>query len=103
MISCLCAYTGYEIEFHIVVLGAHSHSSGLQRYHNLAAATGGGFMALDGLMYSEKDAKVKTFLNKLKESNETVGNEQHRKLQQQAYLAEAKKGKHELFDWLKLQ
>eukprot|EP01032_Pedospumella_encystans_P017666 gene17666-20122_t len=96
---------GYNIEFHIVVLGKHrspSSQQALKRYQSLAEATGGGYMALDGLLYSEKNPAVINFVATLEESNDTHGGASLRRKQRQDYLRGAKEGKKENFDWLKL-
>lgn len=96
---------GYNVEFHIVVLGKHrspSSQQALKRYQNLADATGGGYMALDGLLYSEKNPAVINFVATLEESNDTQGGASLRQKQRQDYLRAAKDGKRENFDWLKL-
>ncbi len=96
---------GYNVEFHIVVLGKHrspSSQQALKRYQSLAEATGGGYMALDGLLYSEKNPAVINFVATLEESNDTHGGASLRRKQRQDYLRGAKEGKKENFDWLKL-
>lgn len=93
---------GYNIEFHIVVLGNHSRGNqiALKRYQSLAEATGGGYMALSGLFYNEKSADVINFMSSLDASNDTTGSASLRRRQRQDYLEAAKEGKREKFDWL---
>jgi hypothetical protein len=95
---------GYDIEFHIIVLGDHQqHAQALKRYKSLAEATGGGYMALSGGMYvSEKNPDMKSFVKNLETSNDTTLSRERRAKQRQEYLSEARSGKKENFDWLRL-
>lgn len=95
---------GYDIEFHIVVLGQHyskSSQDALKRYQHLTEATGGGYMALSDLFYNEKSANVKKFLGNLEASNDAEQSKKLRAEKQKGYLEAAKKGQKEKFDWLK--
>lgn len=95
---------GYDVEFHIVVLGQHDSraQSALKRYKSLTEATGGGYLELSSGWYaSEKDPTVRSFMTNLEASNDMARDQQRRGRQKQQYLSDARAGRKENFDWLK--
>lgn len=95
---------GYDVEFHIVVLGTHyghEAKAALGRYRSLAEATGGGYMALSGLYASPKDPEMQSFMANLEASNDVQKSRALRAKQRQGYLSDARAGRRENFEWLK--
>ena len=92
MMRCL-QERGFDIEWHIVVIGDDIARIGRNRYASLAAATGGGFLAVNA--FDEHDPKAQTFLRAVAQS----GGE--RELRRRQYEIDARQGKRESFDWYK--
>ena len=84
---------GYDIEWHIVVIGDDIARASRNRYASLAAATGGGFLAVDA--FDARDPKAQAFLRALAQS----GGEREQRRRQ--YEIDAQQGKRERFDWYK--
>merc|ERR1711924_157237 len=85
---------GFDIEWHIVVMGTDVDRASFGRYAALAAATGGTVVAIPGA-FDEESPQVERFLNAVEESND----ENARRDRQQQYLADAQRGKTERFEW----
>ena len=83
---------GYDIEWHIVVLG---DVKGSGRYAALAGATGGSFLAVDAFDESRND--VQNFLGAVAQGSDEAARYQRQK----NYELEAKSGGVERVDWFK--
>ena len=81
---------GYDIEWHIVLVGAEK---GLNRYKDLAGATGGSFLAVTD-SFDMNNSNTKHFLNALASSGKQEDHDRRYKRQRQ-YELDAKKGKAE--------
>lgn len=86
--------SGYDIEWHVVVLGRVDHS---HRYAALAAATGGSFLAVEAFDPSRADSVA--FLDAVEKSGEL--DDTTRRERQRRYELNARSGKVEQFEWFK--
>lgn len=86
---------GYDIEWHIVVIG---DEKGLERYKDLAGATGGSFLALTD-SFDENSRDAKQFVDAVKSSGRAEDDK--RRERQRQYELDRKKGRAEPFDWYK--
>jgi len=87
---------GYDVEWHIVVLGQVSQS---ERYESLAAATGGSFLAVTS--FDESSRETARFLDAIADSGRSDYAHARRERQKQ-YELDARNGKTEKFEWFKL-
>jgi hypothetical protein len=104
--------SGYDIEWHIVVLkcGFSSISTqDLSKYSALAAATGGSFIEVSSsflamlMNSSDEYAQVSKTINALKESGDASEHQRRARLKkQQAYKLAAENGRAEKFEWLEM-
>ena len=95
---------GYDIEFHIIILGKHENKRNeLNRYKHLTEVTGGGYIELnDSFFLSNNHPHLKDFKDNLKDSNnDSKNNASRRTKKKQNYLNDVKTGKKENFEWLK--
>lgn len=86
---------GYDIEWHIVVIG---DAKGLERYKDLAGATGGSFLTLSD-SFDETTRDAQHFLEAVKSSGRTDDDKRYER--QRQYELDTKTGKAERFDWYK--
>jgi hypothetical protein len=99
---------GYDIEFHIVVLGdvgkgifSDLSRSDVHRYTALAEATGGGALAISTLGYDESHPATKAFLRGVEEGGGSGAEVRERRARRQRqYRAKAKEGKTQSFEWI---
>jgi len=88
---------GFDIEWHIVVIG---RVPGSRRYADLAAATGGSFLAVEDL-FDEGSEDARRFLDTVERSGELGADATRRRWRREEYQVEAREGRREKFDWLK--
>jgi hypothetical protein len=89
---------GYDIEWHIIVLG-HVHSRVKEQYRALAGATGGNFLSVKR-DFDKNSREASAFLKAFKNSGETGDTSDRRKRQRQ-YEKDSLEGKADRFDWYK--
>ncbi len=90
---------GYEIEWHIVVIGDVESS---QQYEALTKATGGSYLAIeDGLWFDEGAPKARAFLDALADSGCAESGDEARRQRQRRYELDVSQGRAERFDWYK--
>ena len=105
---------GFNIEWHIVVIdsswfGGESKAS-LRRYESLARATGGGFLLLKPFDHNSSSTdrinkEVENFISTLELSTSGEDSSMDRNSPQrrkELYASEAKRGRADTFEWLKL-
>ena len=86
---------GYDIEWHIVVLG--KDVGGQREDESLAGATGGSFLSID--TFREESLDVKGFLDAIQASSQ--GDHEARRRRQRGYELGASKGTAQRFEWYK--
>lgn len=92
---------GYDIEWHIVILGHSVLGNMVKQYKALAGAMGGSFLSIKQ-EFDESSHEAPNFLKAIKSSSGKVrGDDDDRPKQQREYELDASKGKVDKFDWYK--
>ena len=94
---------GYEIEFHIIVLGGGVSGRDSNRYRELAAATGGQFLSLPFWDWNARKSKQDraNFIKKVQEYATATAQEAKRlqEVERRKYEARVASGRATKFDW----
>jgi len=89
---------GYDIEWHIIVIGDDESAGWKDRYKALAGATGGSFLAVEN-EFDANSSETKTFLQAIE--NSSSDEYSSRRERQRRYEMDRDAGKAEGFDWYK--